>query len=256
MLPTKTFAAVSLMALSLAAPAYAGSVTTFAVTTDVQSNDITWTENANGIGGTLNTAAGGNSVQFQYEHIAGLQSYLQGTLNAVEYINGGAGVSTSAVATQDANYNDSISINSAFTISYLLATPVNVGGQMLSNLLTATITPVTSGATLAGTDGGTSATYSASTNIHNLYTVSFSSSFLNFGSGVGNSYSVSLAFNSVTPGFNLSGSDIASFVADLVGTFAANPVPTSIPEVPSAALLIIGMAAVGVASRRRAAASV
>ena len=68
---------------------------------------------------------------------------------------------------------------------------------------------------------------------------------------------MALGFNSVnseyTLDFTIGEAVLNSFTADLVGTFAANPVPTPIPEVPSAALLIVGMAAVGVSARRRAA---
>jgi hypothetical protein len=248
----KTFAAASVLALSLAAPAFAGTLTTFATTTDVNSSDITWTDN--GTSGTLNTSntTTGDLVNFQFEHIAGLQSYLQGNLTAYEKINNGLGVTTTAAGTSD-GVNDSQSINSVFSISYTLATPINVGGMLLSNLLTATVTPNTASASITGTDGGSSATLSASTNNKNVYTVSFTSDFLKFQPST--SYSISLAFNSVTPDFELDNSFISSFVADLVGSFAANPAPTSIPEVPSAALLIIGMAAVGVSARRRAAAA-
>jgi hypothetical protein len=238
--------------MSFAAPAFAGSLTTFATTSDVNSGDITWTDN--GTSATLNTSntSTGDLVSFQFEHIAGLQGYLQGTLSAYEKINNGLGVTTTAAATSD-GVNDTQSINSAFSISYTLATPINVNGMMLSNLLTAIVTPQTASPTMSGTDGGSSATLSASTNKNNVYTVTFTSAFLKFQPNT--SYSISLAFNSVTPDFELDNSFISSFVADLVGSFAANPAPTSIPEVPSAALLIIGMAAVGVSARRRAAAA-
>ena len=250
----KSLATVSLMAICLAAPAYAGSVTTFATTTDVASDDITWTDN--GTSGLLNTAntTTGNQVTFQYLHIAGLSSSLTGSLNAYELINGGAGVATTDEATQSPDgTTDTQVINSAFTISYALATPIKSGNVFLSNLLTATITPEKSGGSLAGTDGGSAATYSASTNTKNFYLVTFTSDFLKFTTG--STFSVSLAFNSVTPQFTLdeAGAFVSSFTADLVGSFAASPVPTAIPEVPSAALLIIGMAAVGVGARRRAA---
>lgn len=255
MMNFKTAAAASVLALCFSAPAFAsaGSLTTFAVTHDNGTSDITWTGDSNG--GVLNTLSGGDAVSFQFEQITGLPSYLQGNLSAIELINGGAGVTTTATATQstDGNFTDTQAINHAFTISYTLATPVDVGGQMLSNLLTATVTPNTGSAAISGTDGGSSATYSAATNTHNTYTVTFTSSFLKFSAG--SSYSVSLALNSITPGLNFDpGSDtyIENFVANLAGTFAANPAPQIVPEAPSALLLIAGLSAVGVAARRRA----
>jgi hypothetical protein len=234
--------------------ARAGTLTTFATTSDVNEGDIVWTDN--GTSGTLNTAntSTGDLVNFQYANIVGLPSYLQGTLNAYELINGGAGVTTTAIAT--GGPTDTQLINSIFTISYTLATPITSGGVTLSNLLTATITPGTTAAGISGTDSGFSASYNASTNTRGYYTVTFTSDFINFTAG--SSFALTLGFNSISPQFTLDGSGnfLESFTADLIDSFSANPVPTAIPEVPSLALLIAGMGAVGVAARRRAAAAV
>jgi hypothetical protein len=250
----KTFATVSLVALSFAASAAHAGVTTFASTTDVNTNDIVWTDN--GTSGTLNTTntTTGNLVTFNYSGVTGLPSILNGNLQAYELINGGAGVTTTAEATGVAFLQQGI--NAAFSISYTLANPIVSGGVTLSNLLTATITPGTTYASIGGTDGTNAASYSAGTNTRGYYTVTFTSDFLSFKPG--STYSLTLGFNSVDPDIELDGNGnfLSSFTADLIDSFAANPVPTSIPEVPSLALLIVGMGAVGVAARRRAAAAV
>jgi hypothetical protein len=246
-----TLATVSLMAMGLATHAFAGTLTTFATTTDTTGNDIVWTNN--GTSATLNTAntTTGSLVTFQYANLPGLPTILNGPLNAYELINGGAGVSTTTPDVNVGGYNIQ-QISAPFSISYTLATPIVSGGVSLSNLLTATITPASQQVLIGGQNGNNAATLSASSGTN--YVVTFTTDFLKFTAG--STYSLSFAFNSLLPGVS-DGSDgfLNSFTADLVNSFSANPAPTSIPEVPSAALLIIGMAAVGVSARRRAAAA-
>lgn len=229
------------------------SPVTFASVTDTSSsNDLVWTDNGNGTA-TLNTAqAGGDAVDFSFVNLAGLPSYLQGQLSAVETINGGAGVSTSAAATQIGGY-DVQTINGSMVIAYTLATPVDVNGQMLSNLLTITLTPssASGGPSLFGQDGGSATTLSTTnTASRPTYTEKFTSDFISFTQSA--SLAASFALSAVDPAFTI-GNDgvLSSFTADLVATFSANPPPSVIPEPASAALLVVGLTISAVAARRR-----
>jgi len=235
---------------ALASAAMAGPVT-FAQMSEGNSGDgIVWTNNGNGTA-TFNTAtAGGDPVQFSFSNIAGLAGALTGSLSAIETINGGAGVTTSALATSAAGF-DFQPINAPLTISYALATPI--GGQ--TNLLTITITPNTQGAlgmVFSGQNGGSGASSSTSqpTSPSSSYTMTFSSAFLEFAANA--SINASFSYSSLDPEM-LIGADglLNSFSAEDTATFSANPTPLFVGEPASRSVLAVGLVGLCAMRRRR-----
>jgi hypothetical protein len=229
-----------------AGSAMADPITFAQVSENGTANGLTWSNNGAGAA-TLNTStAGGDLVSFSYQNIAGLAPSLQGNLSAVMSINGGAGVTTTAAANSVAGY-DFQAINAPMTISYNLTNPV--GGQ--SNLLTITITPNTPGAsgmTVFGQNGGTGAASSTSqpTVPASSYTMSFTSSFLNF--ALNDPITAGFGFSSVNPMVEIASDGLlASFIAEFTGTFSSGLSPILVPEPASVALFgvgLIGLAAV------------
>ncbi len=242
------------LAISMVASLAQATPVTFAQVTDTNSsNGLNWVND--GVGsGILNTdVAGGDAVNFTFENMTGLPSYLSGQLSAIETINGGAGVTTTAQASQatfgGATY-DTQALNAPLTISYRLA-----NGGLFSNLLTITIVPNAPGANglvLTGIDGGTGggATASNKSRPAPTYTETFTSDFLHFTAG--STITAGLSFSALIPEFGIDPDGLlSSFDADVVGTFSADPPPTFVPEPVSMALLGLGVLGVAVVRRRQ-----
>jgi hypothetical protein len=237
--------------LANAASADPVTPTTFA---HVSVGGLTWSNPGTGIS-TLNTStAGGDIVDFSFYGAAAAATGLTGPLQALEQINGGAGATSTAMAT-DTTLSPGLdlltqTINSPTTISYSLINPI--GG--LSDLLTITITPNSpgSGGALAigvatGSGGNIQASYPPST----TYTETFTSDFLDFPI-TSNVITANYALSALSPALTI-GSDgqLSSFTADAVGTFSSSLTPLAVPEPASFAVLAAGLIGVGFATRRR-----
>ena len=158
---------------------------------------------------------------------------------------------TTSLAAQSFMGADFQSISGALTISYKLAGAA--AGS--NNLLTITIVPNTSssaGLTFSGSDGGTGASSSTSnTGAQSAgYTETFSSDFLKFTTG--STITAGYAFSALLPDLAIAGDGmLASFGADLTGTFSSDPPPQYILEPGSLAIVGLGLAALTMVVRRR-----
>jgi hypothetical protein len=225
---------------AVAGAAVADPVTFAQVSEGSAGNGIIWTNNANGTG-TMNTAnPGGDLVSFSFSGIPGLATPLSGPLQAIETINGGLGVTTTAPTRTLLGF-DIQAINSAMTISYSLVTPI----AGLSNLLTVTITPDQpgdSGMVFSGQGGGSGASSSTSQPFAGqpTYTMSFSSSFLDI--VLTEPISADFSYSSLSPAMQI-GSDglLNSFSAEDTATFSAAVFPAEVQEPASFGLLIAGV---------------
>jgi hypothetical protein len=244
--------------LGLAACAMAGSATagplTFAQVSEGGNGfGVSWTNNGAGLG-TLNTATpGGDVVSFSFGNIAGLSPALSGPLVALETINGGAGATTTAATLSLGGY-DLQAINSAMTIRYALATPID--GQ--TNLLTITITPDRPGADgmeFVGQDGGSGASSSTSLPIAGgaPYTMTFSSAFLNF--VLADPISADFSYSSLDPAMTVDADGLlGDFTAEDTATFSATATASNVNEPASLGVLLTGM--IGLCALRKARATV
>jgi hypothetical protein len=236
-------------AISAGAGAAAADPVTFAqVSEGTAGNGITWTNNNNGTGTMNTTTPSGDLVSFNFGSIPGLSSPLTGALQAIETINGGAGVTTTA-PTQTLLGLDFQPINAAMTISYNLVTPIDG----LTNLLTVTITPNDpgeDGVIFSGQAGGSGASSSTSqpSDAQPTYTMSFSSEFLNI--VLTEPISADFSYSSLSPAMEV-GSDglLNSFSAEDTATYSAEVFPADVKEPASFGLLIVG--ALGVCALRK-----
>ncbi|NOT47317.1 MAG: carboxypeptidase regulatory-like domain-containing protein [Acidobacteria bacterium] len=228
------------LSLTLVAASYStslGQTTTFGqFLSTFGGQDYVFT---NGVGsGTFNTVVNGAPVDFRYLNVTGLPPSLSGFQSAHVFVTSST---TQAGNTTGPGGTVTQPFNSTITIQILRDTPApaGTGGGNRTNLLTAVITTSSGPASLAGSDGGNSATLSATTPTHNVV---FTSHFLNFTATV--SRNVGLSFSSVSPVLTLGpGNFLASMAAAGTGTFASNPVPNYIG--PTAAQVSVGGRVVG-----------
>lgn len=201
-----------------------GQTTTFAQFLEQNgTQDFVFTNNTSSA--AFNTIGGGSPIAFRYQNISGLPPALQGFQDAHMF------VTTTTTQPGAPNGGNVVQpFNQVVTVQIFRDTPapIGVGSGSRTNLLTAIISPNANAPTISGSNGGNSATFSATTPDHNVV---FSSDFIGF--GLTTDRNLGLSFSSVTPNLSLSGSFLTSFTAAGTGTFASNPPPVYVP--PTAA---------------------
>jgi len=227
------FSTAALMAC-LAGPALAQSDITFA---GVGSDPTKWTgTSSSGLfninGGSTVPGVGADAFLTTFEIYDPAGDTLL-TENVYVQFNGGAGVATSGVTHSGSNY--SFTLSSALTVSYEFATPTNILGSYVTDLLSVTFA---AGTTVTDTAGFLDFSASGVSNV-------FTSDLFRF---VG-STDQEAAFITSHVTVSTSGAT-TTLTSNESGNFSADPYP-NIPEAPSAVLLVVGMAAVAVGARRR-----
>lgn len=199
--------------------------------------------------GVFNVGAGASSVSINIDQLNTVYS------NVTMQIGGGSGVAVGALqlASSNACLNGAtygcFFTTAATTLSYTFSSPVDIDGVYVTNLATITLA---AGVEIDVNKQGRGANYTVSIDWEKQYSdiTGFSSDlfkFTNF-SQITNLI-VGFTLTSVTP----NGAGIASgFSATGSSSFSSDPLPT-VPEAPSAALLVIGMTAVAMGARRRSA---
>jgi hypothetical protein len=229
------YLAAGLLAASMAAQGAQASLQKFGVT-----NDESFSYNSTT--GTFNITGGTLSNLFTPQNIGLNTSYtVNETLGST--IGGTNGVQvTSATTGLLGNDTADFLTLGAFDLTYTFATPTQVGNTLATTLLNVA---VTNAQFIYDEDNG-NAIFTFS--IKGGNGVSFSSDALQFKNIANEQVAFSFSDVELTNGMNL----FAGFTANGSGNFSSDPLP-AVPEPLSAALLIVGMTAVGVASRRRAA---
>ncbi len=237
--PMKNFAPTSRLAVTLQKFAvfgllfFASFMTTYGQTTTFAqfferfgTQDFIFTNNTTSA--DFNAVSGGSQIFFIYSNITGLDPSLQGIQNARLFIT----TTTNQSATLGGG-SVSQPLNQIVTVQIIRDTPAPVGSGSRTNLLTAVFTPAGNTPAIVGSNGGNSATLSATTPDHN---VTFTSDFLLF--GLTSQRNLAFSFSSVAPSLGISGNFLQSFAAAGSGTFASSPPP--VPFTTSAAGVSVG----------------
>lgn len=252
-LPTLAVVAAGVVAIAgAAAPAHA---VTFADFKAIDSNNnIQWTQSGAGTGGTLSStnATGGAtaSVDFSFltPGLAGLAN-LPATFSFTGTVpNGTPAISTFGFLIQNG-------LAGAFSFTYAGPT-TDIGAIHLANganLLSGTF----GGANITGMASATSGGVNDATSSGGV--LAFSSDFLSFSGSAIRAYSLSMTSIADpifgTPGLTASaGQSLASFVAVTTGSFESDVTGggnQGVPEPATWAMMIVGVAGVGLALRRR-----
>ena len=195
------------------------------------TNDFIFTNNTSSA--TFSTVSGGSPIDFRYQNIVGLNPALQGFQDARLFMS----ATTTTPATPTPFLLTQVFGSNVNTIQILrdAPAPVGVGTGTRRNLLTVTFAPTNNSApSIAGANGGNSASFSATTPDH---VVTFTSDFLTFTNSTQRNWA--LSFSSILPMLSAgSGGFFNSFTAAGTGTFSANPAP--IPGGPTAAAVSVG----------------
>jgi len=207
-----------------------GQTTTFAQFFERNgTQDFVFTNNTSSA--DFNAVGGGSPIFFIYSNIVGLDPSLQGIQNAHLFVT--------TTTTQSGSLSGGTvtqPLNQTVTVQIIRDTPapVGIGAGSRTNLLTAVFSPSGNTPAIVGSNGGNSATLSATTPDH---VVTFTSDFLLF--GLTTQRNLAFSFSSVAPSVALgSGSFLQSVAAAGSGTFASSPPP--IPFTTSAAPVSIG----------------
>ena len=199
---------------------------------------------------TATSGAGGTAVNFQFQNLGAFSAFV-GNVGAVWTMNGTV---TNTAATMNGTTITQTELAGSFSI--IANTPISYGtGQTAvvngTNLLSGTFSKIT----LSGENGGSTGSVAGSTTGGSVIT--FTSDFLTF-LPLSN-LDMGLTLTSISPllAFTanraVAGSGSNTFRASAIGAFSADPppVPPSIPEPGTWAMMIAGMSLVGFARRRR-----
>jgi hypothetical protein len=132
------------------------------------------------------------------------------------------------------------------TFSFTANNTVTYGNASGRNLLSGSFSQVTFTGTNAGSTGGINGSTTGGS------TISYTSDFLNFSRG--SSYDIGFTLTSIAPLLSFtSNRALPSFRGVLTGNFSSNPapLPPSIPEPGTWAMMIAGIGLIGFARRRR-----
>ena len=228
---------LSFVATCAALPALAAPVTFGQAFEQTGSQDFNLVDTGSGV-----TLSGTSQIYFIFSNVNGtLPPGLTGPLSATLTLN-------LASSTSDVVNNGTVSEGGfTGTFSIKLNTAVNGQTDLLSGIITAA-----ANATLTGKNGGTGASFSAST--PPVGAVGFKSAFVTFTGSTTEAFS--LALSSLAPSFGDNGSGfLGPFAAAGSLTVSSNPAPSvtsSTPEPVSMLLLGFGTVLVGgCASRMR-----
>lgn len=248
----KSFIAAILVTggLSVSAPSHA-VITTFAAFSPTNTaRNLRWVKTGTN-GGVLYTTATGTATVPGAVNVK--FTFLQPALNV--YINDvTAKFSLNATTAGDpatlsaGNLTQNIDSGS---FSFVTTSAITIGSHFFaagSNLLSGTFT----NAALFGQNGGSSGSFSGSTDGGNV--VTFSSDFLDFSNTVTRDFAI--AMTSINPVLNRPTSalnSLRSFRATSSGTFSSDPAPgiTILPEAATWGMMLAGFGLVGVVARRR-----
>lgn len=212
------------------------------------SDSLYWT------GSLFNAGTNGVSTASSSAFVSTIGSQAGNVPTAFLRIGNGNGVATTGLRTGGQCYSGTTCFRTTAdtTISYAFAQPISyLGVNGVQNILTFTLarnSEIVFTTNRTGTVTGISISWAFSaTDLRSPTSDVFK--FGSYAPGSTNDFTVTYSF----PQFTANANGIANgFQAVGSGTFASDPLPT-IPEAPSAALLIAGLASVAYASRRRGA---
>lgn len=228
--------AIAVLLFTSIQPAQAQSSVTFAQFVERNgTQDFVFTNNG-GSSATFQTVTNGSPVSFFFfPNISGLPAELQGPQNATL-------VMTSNI-TQAASLNGGVinqPMDQVTTITIFRDTPASVGSGSRRNLLSISFSPNLDVPQLTGTNGGNSATFSATTSpLSPNQNVVFTSDFLRF--DMTTQRNLAFSFSSVLPSLAIgNGGFLQSFTAAGSGTFASDTPPVFNPPPTAATATVSG----------------
>jgi hypothetical protein len=187
------------------------------------------------------TVAGATNVVFFYKDLGAFSSTFNSGIPAKLLLEGTV---TNTPATRSGTQITQTSLTGTF--SFTANNMISFGSASGRNLLSGSFSQVTFSGTNGGSTGGINGSTTGGSSI------SYSSDFLTFSGG--SSYDIGFSLTSILPLLSQTNNRaLASFRGVLTGNFSSNPapVPPSIPEPGTWAMMIAGIGLVGFARRRR-----
>jgi hypothetical protein len=187
------------------------------------------------------TAAGATNVAFFFKDLGGFSSFFNAGIPAKLLLSG-------TVTNTPATLNGATVTQTLITgtFAFTANNTVTYGNISGTNLLSGTFSQLT----FTGTNGGSSGAINGSTGGGS--SITYTSDFLTFAGS--STFDIGLTLTSIAPLLSFtSNRALPSFRAVITGNFSSNPapLPPSIPEPGTWAMMIAGMGLVGFARRRR-----